>query len=370
MHILAGEAGTGKTCIAMSLAAILSRGGQWPDGAGAKPGNVLIWSGEDSLKKTILPRLVAAGADLTRMKYVGAAWKKGERRSFDPATDTDLLRAELGGMQVDLIVVDPIVAAVSEDSHKNAEVRKGLQPLIDLGQELDAAILGITHFSKGTQGKNHTDRVTGSLAFAAVARIVVVAAKRADAQEGESSRIFCKTKANITTDEGGFGYDMKQVAVDNDIEVTSVAWGEPIAGTAKEILAEAEGAKTERGHAVDDAKDFLFGLLSDGAMSANDIKADGEQAGHSWRSLERAKKELEILSVKTANEWKWTLPKTDKNEGSLPRLHVSNIGGLPSLDALQTRANTGFCQDRQSSVSGSLGNIGGLENQDLVEVEI
>lgn len=54
---------------------------------------------------------------------------------------------DMGG--VDLLIVDPIVGAVTGDSHKNTETRRGLQPLVDLAAECRRALLGVTHFAKG-----------------------------------------------------------------------------------------------------------------------------------------------------------------------------------------------------------------------------
>src|SRR4051812_44819998 len=67
LHIIAGAPGAGKTTIALSFAAILTSGGRWPVGTRARPGNVLIWSGEDDAKDTLLPRLIAMGADTNRV---------------------------------------------------------------------------------------------------------------------------------------------------------------------------------------------------------------------------------------------------------------------------------------------------------------
>lgn len=58
LHILAGAPGQGKTTIAQSFAATITTGGRWPDGQWCKPGNVLIWSGEDDPADTLLPRLL------------------------------------------------------------------------------------------------------------------------------------------------------------------------------------------------------------------------------------------------------------------------------------------------------------------------
>src|SRR5208283_5916291 len=71
MHIIAGQPGTGKTTIAMKMAAAVSAGGRWPDGSVAKQGNVIIWSGEDDPADTLVPRLETSGADLSRIFFAG-----------------------------------------------------------------------------------------------------------------------------------------------------------------------------------------------------------------------------------------------------------------------------------------------------------
>jgi hypothetical protein len=64
------------------------------------------------------------------------------------------------------------------------EIRRFSTPLLDAGQQPDAAVLGISHFSKGTARREVTKRVTGALAFGALARVVLAAAKRSDADGG------------------------------------------------------------------------------------------------------------------------------------------------------------------------------------------
>jgi putative DNA primase/helicase len=92
LHILAGQPGTGKTTLALELGAILTNGSKWPDGSPAPQGNVLIWSGEDDITDTLAPRLVAMNADRSRVHFVGDIHGGEGVRSFDPATDTALMR--------------------------------------------------------------------------------------------------------------------------------------------------------------------------------------------------------------------------------------------------------------------------------------
>jgi Mrp family chromosome partitioning ATPase len=57
VHLLAGQPGVGKSTLAYKLAATISTGGSFPDGSRADAGNVVIWSGDDSAKHTIVPKL-------------------------------------------------------------------------------------------------------------------------------------------------------------------------------------------------------------------------------------------------------------------------------------------------------------------------
>ena len=67
MALLAGDGGLGKSSVLLAIAAIITRGAEWPDGAGSAPvGDVVIVSAEDSRETTLKPRLMALGADLDR----------------------------------------------------------------------------------------------------------------------------------------------------------------------------------------------------------------------------------------------------------------------------------------------------------------
>jgi hypothetical protein len=61
--------------------------------------------------------------------------------------------------------------------HKANDVRRSLQAIVDFAAEMNCAVIGITHFAKNTPGRNPSERVLGSQAFAAFARMVLVAAK-------------------------------------------------------------------------------------------------------------------------------------------------------------------------------------------------
>ncbi len=318
LHILAGAPGTGKTTLALSLAATLSRAGSWPDGNAAPGGNVLVWSGEDDVADTLAPRLRAAGADERRLFFIQSMIDGGRTVAFDPARHMIALgdaAARIG--DVAMLIVDPLVAAIgSADSHKNAETRNALAPLVALGQELDAAVLGISHHSKGTQGRDPVERVTGSIAFGALARIVMSAAKVENPQPGQARRMLVRSKSNIGPDGGGFGYDLVMVEA-SGIETSQVWWGSEIEGSARELLGIADAPSNGPGRPDDaksDAKEWLLEMLADGAVEVRELKTEATAAGMSWRTIERAKAELKIersrKSVGNQGEgaWLWNLP--------------------------------------------------------------
>ncbi len=258
------------------------------------------------------------GADLRRVHIIHGTLDEGEprSRSFDPATDMDLLAAEIALMSPApaLLVIDPVVSAVAGDSHKNGEVRRALQPLVDLAMSRKMAVLGITHFSKGTAGRDPVERVTGSLAFGALARVVLVAAKRQEEEGG--GRILARGKSNIGRDDGGFCYDLEVIEVRPGIETTCVMWGDAIEGSARELLGQAEAlADPEDKAAWEEAQDWLREVLALGPRKASEVQREAKGAGLTEKSLRTARERLGVRPHKETGGqhggWLWRLPGQD-----------------------------------------------------------
>jgi putative DNA primase/helicase len=318
MHILAGAPGQGKTTIAIACGATVTIGGKWPDGSKSEKGNILIWSGEDDPADTLLPRLLAAGADKSRCYFVSGTRINGEIMPFDPARDMAALEAQAKHISgVRLLIVDPVVSAVTGDSHKNTEVRRALQPLVDLASRLNAAVIGISHFSKGTGSSDPASRVVGSIAFTAVARVVLVAAKVRDAQ-GNERRIFARGKSNIGADDGGFEYSIIQGEPLPGIEACYVAWGKAVEGTARELLAEPEQDDSGDKSVVDDAAEFLTQELADGTTPVKTLKANARDAGISWAAIRRASEGMPIIKTKAVGGWYWRMASHENSQHTLP----------------------------------------------------
>jgi hypothetical protein len=339
MHVLGGAPGTGKTTIAMALAATVTTGGRWPDGSQSHVGNVVIWSGEDDPSDTLTPRLIASGADLSRVHFISGIREGNEQRSFDPAQDIDILQSklrEIGGAR--LLIVDPIVSAIAGDSHKNAEVRRGLQPLADLAASMRCALLGITHFSKGTGGRDPVERLTGSVAFGAVPRVALVAAKCAS-EEGHTVRLLLRAKSNLGPDDGGFEYDLHQSELKTHpgIFASSVCWGKRVEGPARDYLASAESLpEGGDGNDAGSVGKWLQELLTEegGRLERSDVMNAAKAMGFKERTVHRAGKKLglkfDLSGYGREKRSVWTLPTAAIPASIVPimPLEISGTNGM------------------------------------------
>jgi putative DNA primase/helicase len=309
LHINAGRPGSMKTTTAMDWAATFTRGGRWPDGSRAEQGQALIWSGEDAIDDTLLPRFMSAGGDRNEIGFISGVEENGEKRPFDPARDMDGLAAICARLgRVKLVVIDPIVATSKLDSHRNAETRRDLQPLVDLGEQTKAVILGIHHLTKRSENDDPLDRVSGSLAYGAAPRMVLLSA--IDPAQAEPHGVVMRAKSNIGPPRGGFAFRAEMRPLDGYAHISAqrILWGDYLDETARDILTRLEGGKTEP--EMRKAALFLREALKDGPKMAGEVIANGEATGFDKRALQRALRKLNGTSEKVSfgTGWIWSLP--------------------------------------------------------------
>ncbi len=310
--MFAGMGGIGKSQVTLSWAKTVSTGGQWPDGSWCKePGDVVIWNSEDAVEETIVPRLIAAGANMDRVRIITG----GEGGlPFIPSKDLDLLKntIEAEGLNVKLLILDPIAVAVDAKKGDNSSIRHGLQPLLDFTARLGCNLLGIGHFGKPGQGKsrNPTDRVLDSVAWVNAARNVLVAAQDRKHENGDC--VVTNSKINIAKKSAGYKYRIESTSIlGPDMErITGVArilWLEAVQGTAEEIMASMEPGDGEGGgdgRKIGQAKRDLEIALSKEPRTKEQLITG---LGYSERTLWRAKKELGITTKTIAGVDYWAL---------------------------------------------------------------
>lgn len=303
---VAGDPGLGKSCATLSMASTASKGGRWPAGGGkCDPVGVLIASFEDDAEDVTVPRLVAAGADLKNIYFLEGVPGEEGRRSFDVTKDADRLEAYLERVPgIRLVTIDPISAAMpGTDSHKNSDVRSALNPLRELARRRRVCILTVTHLNKGAGSALH--RVTGSIAFTALARVAFAVAKDEQDPEGKR-RLMLPIKNNLGDDRTGLSYSMEPVNLPNGIETVRIIWGDdPVTVTADKALTRDE----ERG-AGRDAEAFLRDILAGGPVAVPKIMEAAKQACIAERTLRRVKDDLGVKAAKAgmSGGWSWEMP--------------------------------------------------------------
>ena len=225
--LIAGDPGLGKSQTTIDIASVVSRGGKFPGAKQCVKGKVLLFSAEDDPADTIVPRLVATGADLSQISIFSMVKRDGKDSFFDLSKDVallgDILRKE---NDISLIVVDPITAFLGDaDSHVNAEVRALLHQLSKVASEFGTAVLCVTHFNKNSSG-TPMNKITGSLAFVAAARAAFVVIKD---ENDEGRRLFLPVKNNLAEDKSGYAFRVESCNLTMDgvaIGTSKVVWEE------------------------------------------------------------------------------------------------------------------------------------------------
>src|SRR5262245_46814915 len=314
--LIAGLPDMGKGQIAAFITAAVTAGIELPCREGFAPqGNVIWFNAEDGARDTVLPRLIAAGANPKRVHFVNGARVGGENKTFSLLTDLRLLRRAIEKIgNVVLVIIDPVSAYLGVgkvDGRSATDVRGVLTPLKDMAEELHVAVIGIAHFNKKDDIKSALLRVSDSIAYVAAARHVYAVL---DDPEDKNSKLFVKAKNNLARDPKALRYGMgvKKVGhdprLDMDIEAPFIVWHpQHVEITANEAM-QAAGHTAKR-----EAREFLLERLQAGPVNSDDIIEEAAQEGIAKRTLDRAKKELGIKSRKqrgsTGGGWLWELQK-------------------------------------------------------------
>jgi len=300
--LLYGEEGLGKGLIAAMVAAQTTLGTLPGDLAG-RPSRVEWVTFEDDPDDDLVPRLIAAGADLSLVTFHDEAGRY-EAPLVIP-DDVPALAAAVEARGSRLVIVDPLPDALREGlkDNNNGDVRKGFVPLQDMAKRLDCAVLGIGHPNKGAT--RAADKVMGSKAWRSVPRSVILLSRDPDDEQGPT-RIMNLSKSNVSGDKPSVKARIKAVAVDGagpqprlDIEGESKFTDSDLvtfAATGKLPGIEFGDSREDR------AKRLIVRLLEEagGEIEARVAYAAGEADGIPEATMRRAR---EALAVSGGRVW-------------------------------------------------------------------
>ena len=313
LALLGGREGIGKSTVAYQLASDITRG-RLPGVSYGRPRAVIVAASEDSWGHTIVPRLMAADADLSLIYRVDVTTYIGHETGLSLPRDLMALQDAVVELKAALILLDPLMSRLDSklDTHKDAEVRQALEPLVHIADNTGASILGLVHVNKGMSSDPLT-MLMGSRAFAAVARAVLFCMVDPD---DEAARIMGQPKNNLgRTDLPTLAFKIVSAHVadtdDGPIFTGRVDWQDETPRSLGDVI-DAASAGAEVRTATQEAAEWLTDWLASvgGTDESAVIKREGAKAGHSQDALKRARHRVGAVANSEGFPRRtfWTLP--------------------------------------------------------------
>ena len=325
--ILDGDPDLGKSLLALDLCARLSTGRPFPDGRrGPGHANALVLSGEDTAHDTIVPRLKRLGADLERV-FVWQRDRDDEDWPWRFPAHAGRLDEALNRTDARLAVIDPIMAFLDDTvlCASDQSVRRALAPIMHLADKHRCALLMHRHLNK-QGGTRAVYRGLGSIAFVAACRFAFLVARDPLAP---GRCVLAQVRNSLAGPQPSLLYQL--TTVDGDLPTVDWLGTSPL--SADQLLAAARMEHRPR----DRAAVFLEQFLAAGPRASGEIWEAAQKVALSVRTLERAKRNLDIRSQRTYSAGRpvsyWLLPGQEA---------PSARSECPELDALVAQLEKEF----------------------------
>lgn len=308
LTVLDGDPGLGKSTLTTEIAARISRGEALPGADAGEPRGVVLMSAEDGPADTIIPRLAAAGADLSRVYVLqGFRGPDGEITPLTVPGALDVLERAIRTHNAALAVIDPLMAFLGGDvgANRDQDVRRAMAPLAAMLERSGAACILVRHLNKAG-GSSALYRGGGSIGIIGAARIGLLVARDPD---DEDARILAPVKSNLSKPAPALRFRLESAP---GSDVARVVWDAgPVALDADALLAAGQGDDEERSK-VQEAADFLRDYLALGPRAVTDVYKDARPEQHHDATLKRAKRLLGIKSEREGfgpgSKVLWSLP--------------------------------------------------------------
>lgn len=284
LTLLAGREGLGKSTIACHWAARETRAGRF----------VIYLHTEDSREHTVVPRLLAAGADLSKVIFVDVENEFTTEGNVILPYDNDELDSLIAEYGVGFIVLDAATSAMSANlsGKDDRDVRRFLEPLSQLAAKHNIVILGLVHFGK-RDGADSGKLILGSIAWSQVARSVLSVALDPDS----GNLVVTNTKGNLAPKTRSVEAHIVSRPVrigQEQTEIGVIEWLGETTADARDYLSGDTATSDDRTEAERWLEDYL---TENGSVPSADAKRDGIKAlGVSKETIGRAAKSLKVRS--------------------------------------------------------------------------
>lgn len=297
--VLDGDPSLGKSTLAITFAAHITTGKEWPDHTPCPFGDVVYLSAEDGLADTLRPRLDAAGGDPTRVHALTGvqylATEDGDIQTRPPTlADVTVFTDVITTTGARLMVVDVLMAYLPSraDSHRDQDVRALLHQVADIADRTGCTVLLLRHLNKAGGG-SPLYRGGGSIGIVGAARAGYLVAPD---PEDATVRVLACVKNNLAPEPPSLAYRLEPAP---DSHVARVVWVGESRRAAVELLrvAENDDDRSER----DEAAEWLLSYLQDNKRSAPaaDVVKAARSDGIAERTLKRARQRAGVVSARS-----------------------------------------------------------------------
>ena len=304
--LLTADPGTGKTYFCLYLAATVSSGRPfWGEVEGREPGKVIYQTAEDGYNDTIVPRLIPMQPNLKNLFFIDENKEKLELK------DEKAIESAIKSAHPKLMIFDPLQAYLGAgvDINRANEVRAITSRIALIAEKYNVAIIFIMHNSK--MGQNQAlYRALGSIDMPAIARSMLIMGKD---PEDDKQKMVCHEKSSLAAHG-------KTIMLHIAPEHGGLVFDGFSDFRADDILNPHQKTRNKPSAKKDEVSEQLLELLelSDGAVPFAEVEKLKNNNAWSDRTLYRAKKDLEIQSVKVGfssnkKTW-WLLPDVDAVE--------------------------------------------------------
>ena len=307
LNMIVGNPDVGKGLITHYIAACVTRGRKWYDAPNAlPPSEVLIMSGEEDWDDTIVPRLMSAGADLSKVRWLKmSVTKDGTASERELQLDRDAAALETFLVEhpgIRLVVVDPISNYLgSAKMIDEQKVRAVLTPLKEIANRRQVAVIGVMHLNKKVE-LDAIHRIGGAMAFVGVARMVWLCAPKPAEDDTESDELLMvKVKGNIVQRNlKGLSYTTKvrSVTIEGaDEKIPYVEWVGEVDQNANELIGKPPNPAHRPAEQLPACVDWLRDYLKDGAKPLDDLESDGKAMhGFSAKTIQRTRDTAHVIT--------------------------------------------------------------------------
>ena len=287
--IIQGDPGEGKTTLILNLAALLSKGEKLPESEEkSEPINIIYQTAEDGLSDTVKPRLMAANAEHERITVIDESISE---LSF---TDERLEQAIIE-TKAKMVILDPLQAYIGAnvDMHRANEIRPVMKHLAEVAQKYECAVVLVGHLNKA-MGMKSSYRGLGSIDIPASARSVLLVGRIKD---NPTIRVMAQIKSSLAPEGEPIAFELNKETGFHFIGKYDISVDDLLNGTSTV-------SKLEQ------AENLLKDELADGnTVQQKSIQQRAKLRNISERTLNQAKKNLGVKSIRRENVWYWKLPK-------------------------------------------------------------